>query len=78
MCLNQRLGRLAVDVDVDEQRLVDAVIIPEVVRTVLEMPFIRAIVGIQSENRAGVEVVPLANFAVEVGRGIADAPVQAY
>ena len=76
VCLNQRLGGLAGNVDVDQQRFVDAVIIPEVVWAVLEMPFIGAIVWIEGENRAGVEVVSLANLSVEVGRRVADAPVK--
>ena len=38
--LNESFGRLAGQVDVDQHRLVDAVIVPEVVWAVLKMPFI--------------------------------------
>ena len=40
MRLHERLDRLAVPVDVDQDRLVHAVIIPDVVGAVLEMPLV--------------------------------------
>src|SRR4029077_7537449 len=41
--LHQRLDRLAVPFDIDQNRLVDAVIIPDVVRAVLEVPLVGAV-----------------------------------
>ena len=74
--LDQRLDPLAVAVDVDQHGLVDAVVVPDVVGAVLEVPLVCAVVRVECQDRAGVEVVALADLAVEVGRGVADAPVQ--
>ena len=76
MRLDQRLDRFAVAFDVDQHGCVHAVIIPDVVRAILKMPFIGAVVGIEGDDGASVQVVSRPHFAVEVGRGIADSPVQ--
>src|SRR5215217_6921627 len=53
-----------------------AVVVPQVVRVVLVVPAYLAVVRVHGDNTAGVEVVALADFSVEVGRRVAGPPVQ--
>src|SRR5206468_2745725 len=48
--LHQRLHRLAVLLDIDQYGLVDAVIIPDIVRAGLEVPLVGAIVRIEGND----------------------------
>src|SRR5262245_18207456 len=60
---------------VDEDVLVHSVVVPYVVRRVLEMELDRAGVRVERQRGVGVEVVPRTRLRVPVGCRIANAPV---
>ena len=55
---------------------IDGVVVPQVVRGVLEVRLDLAGVGVDRDAGVGVEVVALADVAVEVGARVAGAEVQ--
>ena len=55
---------------------IDGVVVPQVVRGVLEVRLDLAGVGVDGDDAVGVEVVALADVAVEVGRRVAGPVVQ--
>src|ERR1044071_229330 len=60
---------------IDQHRHVGRIPVVDIVRSELEMPAELAGIGIQSDQRAGGEIVTLAAIAIVVGAGIAGAPV---
>src|SRR5215207_366128 len=63
-------------VQVEEDVLHGAVVVPQVVRVVLIVPAYLAVVRVHGDDAVGVEVVALADASVEVGRRVAGPPVQ--
>ena len=71
----QRLLAHAVDRRLGQHRHLRRVPVVHVVRRELVVPLERAGVGVERDDRVGVEVVAVAIVAVEIGAGIAGAPV---
>ena len=67
---------LAVLFDIDQDQAIGRVVIPHVVGRGLEMPAQFAAVGIERNDRIGIEIVTLARIAVEQGRRIAGRPIK--
>src|SRR5262249_37954832 len=74
--LHNGFDLLAVLVEIDQHGFIDAVVVPDIMGTGLEVPFVGAVVGVEGQDTHGVEVVPLADVAIEVGTRIAHAPVE--
>src|ERR1041384_714315 len=70
----QQLLSLAVACDVHQHRLISRIEIPRVVRNLLVIPLQLAGIRIDRNDAVGIEVFALANFVVEIGRWITDAP----
>ena len=71
----QRLPRHAVDGHVGQHRHLRRVPVVHVVRRELVVPLEHAGVGVERDDRVGVEVVALAVVAVEIRTRVAGAPV---
>jgi hypothetical protein len=70
------VGQQLATVQVEEDILHHAVVVPQVVRGVLVVPPYLAVVRVHGDNGVGVEVVALTDASVEVGRRVAGPPVQ--
>ena len=58
----------------DDDGFVRTVIVPGIVRRVLEMPLDGAAIWINGNGRSGVQIIAWANTRVEVRHGITDTP----
>ena len=74
--LHDGWGDGPVALDVDEEQLGVAVVVPHVVGRELEVPKALAGVGIYRQQAVGVEVVAGAQIAVPVRRGVAGGPIE--
>src|SRR5262249_30992795 len=75
VCLNYRLDKAAVDIQVYQNGIADGVPIVHIVRSELEMPLQLTGIGIEGHEAAGIKVISGAHIAVHVRSGIACAPV---
>ncbi len=73
--LNEQLSPLSSERRVDEHRNLDCIPVVHIVRRELEIPLQLAGIGIERNHAFGIEVVTFPYFAIEIGRGIADSPV---
>ena len=73
--LEQQFSRLALINGIDEHGSFGGVIVVEIVGRELKIPFHLAGVGVDREDASGVEIVAGARPAVEIGGGIAGAPI---
>ena len=76
MSLDQGFHLFAVHFRVHQYRSIDSVVIPNIVRAVLKMPFVTTVVWIERNNATREEIIARADFAIEVRRGIADSPIE--
>ena len=74
--MDEEFAYLSVYRQVYQDALVGAVVIPHVVRDLLEIPGKLAGIRLQRDGTIGVEIGPFARFSVEVGRRIAYSPIQ--
>src|SRR3990172_12197034 len=74
--MDEELPHASMEDGVDENALVGAVVVPEVMGDLLEVPDDFAGVGIDRHDAIGVEVLTHSSRSVEVGGGVPDAPVE--
>src|SRR5579859_126521 len=72
----QQLARNAIHGRVNKHALEGGVEIPDIVRDLLVIPLELAGIGIERDDAVGVEVGAFAGIAIEISRGIADAPIE--
>src|SRR5262249_57029303 len=72
----QRLAEPSLPLDVGQNWYLDRVVVEDIVRCELKVPFELSDVGIQGDNRVAVQVVAEAIVAVPIRARIADAPVR--
>src|SRR5205814_5242299 len=71
----EQLSLLALVAGIDQDGSLRRVVVKEVVRRKLEIPFELSRVGVQGDDTIGIEVVPRARAAIKVRSGIAGAPI---
>src|SRR2546430_993026 len=71
----EQLSLLAMVAGIDQDGSLRRVVVKEVVRRKLKIPFELSRVGVQGEDTIGIEVVPRARAAIKVRSGIAGAPI---
>jgi hypothetical protein len=74
--LHERLHRLAADLRVEQDHRVGAVVVPDVVVDLLEVPAMLAGLGVDRDDRGGEQVVARAQVADVVRRGVPGREVQ--
>src|SRR5439155_27362294 len=67
-------SRLTAESGIDEDRSFDGVVVKQVVRSELEIPFELAGVRIEGKQAIGIKVVARARTSIEIGRWITGAP----
>src|ERR1700733_2337788 len=76
ICLYQQLAHLAVEARIYQYRDLRPIPIHYVVGGELEVPFQLSGIQVDRDHGVGIKVIALAHIAVEIGRGIADAPIE--
>src|SRR5437899_11221193 len=73
--LDKQSSRLLPVVRVDQDGSLRSVVVIQVVRRKLKIPFELSRIRVQGQNTSGVKIVPMARTAIKIGSGIAGAPI---